>query len=251
MLLSSEIQGNPDGPRMVLIHGITETRHAWDPLIDDLGASFHLLSVDLRGHGDSPVQDPYDPLSFGADVIETMAAHGFEEATVVGHSLGGVVASAIAAMGGAAKVVNVDQPLRLGAFGEQLRAIEPQLRGDEATFQGVIQMMFQAMAGPLPAAEVERLDALRDARQDVVLGTWESMFTSSQQDLDAMVDQLAGAITVPYLAIHGDNPGDEYATWLTGLVPTATVEVWPDHGHYPHLVDPTRFARRLRDFIGT
>ncbi len=59
---------------------------------------------------------------------------------------------------------------------------------------------------------------------------------------------LAGAVKVPYLSLHGIDPGPEYAPWLTRLVPTATVEVWPEHGHYPHLVDQARFLQRLHDF---
>jgi len=32
-------------------------------------------------------------------------------------------------------------------------------------------------------------------------------------------------------------------------LPTATVERWADHGHYPHLIDPDRFAARLLDLL--
>jgi len=112
-----------------------------------------------------------------------------------------------------------------------------------------MEMVFDAMIGPLPSGEVARLEALRDPRQDVVLGTWAAVLDSTEAELDATVESLAGAITVPYLALHGSDPGIEYAAWLRGLVPTATVEVWADHGHYPHLVDPARFVGRLREFI--
>ncbi|HHO58195.1 MAG TPA: alpha/beta hydrolase, partial [Oceanithermus profundus] len=36
--------------------------------------------------------------------------------------------------------------------------------------------------------------------------------------------------------------------WLAARIPGAAVEVWPDYGHYPHLVDPDRFVERLRTF---
>ncbi len=60
--------------------------------------------------------------------------------------------------------------------------------------------------------------------------------------------RCARAVRCPYLAIHGIDPGPAYAAWLTGLIPTATVEVWEGLGHYPHLVDPDRFVRRLEEF---
>jgi hypothetical protein len=50
---------------------------------------------------------------------------------------------------------------------------------------------------------------------------------------------------VPFVEIHGGEPADGYADWLTTLVPTASVEVWGRGGHYPHLADPERFAARV------
>ena len=59
---------------------------------------------------------------------------------------------------------------------------------------------------------------------------------------DAWDDQHA----IPRVARR--RPGVEYATWLKSVVPTATLEIWPEHGHYPHLVDPQRFLDRVREF---
>ena len=50
---------------------------------------------------------------------------------------------------------------------------------------------------------------------------------------------------MPYLAIHGADPGEGYSEWLAARVPGAEVEVWGTGGHYPHLADPARFAARL------
>ena len=146
-------------------------------------------------------------------------------------------------------MVNVDQPLRLADFQAALQQLEPMLTGSQHEFEAAIAMIFDAMNGPLPAAEVQRIEHLRATpRQAVVLGTWDSVLHSSIDELDATVAALAGAITVPYLSLHGIDPGPGYATWLTGLVPTAIVEVWPDQGHYPQLVDPPRFLRRIAEF---
>ena len=81
-----------------------------------------------------------------------------------------------------------------------------------------------------------------------MLGVWDMMFTATAADLDAVVDQLAAAVTVPYLSLHGIDPGPDYAGWLTGKIPSATVEVWADQGHYPHLIEPQRFIDRVVEF---
>jgi pimeloyl-ACP methyl ester carboxylesterase len=100
----------------------------------------------------------------------------------------------------------------------------------------------------LSQGETNRIAALRRANQAVVLGTWDAVLHSSIEELDATVDALAHAVTVPYLALHGIDPGPGYTEWLTARIPSATVEVWADLGHYPHLVDPDRFLQRVATF---
>lgn len=236
------------GPSLVLVHGITESRRTWDPLIPALSAQYDVLSVDLRGHGESPAGEPYDPITLATDVAEAVADAGMTAPLVVGHSLGGMVASAFAAVARPRAVVNVDQPLRLADFKAGLEQLEPMLRGDEESFRTAIDLVFQSMMGPLTDGEIARVGSLRRADQSVVLGIWGTVFESTADELDATVAALAGAITVPYLSLHGIDPGEDYTHWLRKLVPTATVEVWPEQGHYPHLLHIDRFVERIVDF---
>jgi pimeloyl-ACP methyl ester carboxylesterase len=249
MHLAHEITG--DGPLAVVVHGITESRETWRPLIDRLAEHYRVVAVDLRGHGQSSAGDAYDPLTLASDVRETLAATGIDgvdDALMIGHSLGGIVVSAYGAMFPSRAIVNVDQPLRLSAFKEGLTQLEPLLKGDPGSFATAIGLVFGSMAGALPAADMERVEALRRADQSVVLGIWGTVFDSTPDELDAQVDALVGGITVPYLALHGIDPSDEYGAWLTGAIASAQFEVWPDVGHYPHLVHPDRFLDRVASF---
>ena len=65
----------------------------------------------------------------------------------------------------------------------------------------------------------------------------DAVLTSSIEELDATVVGLAHAVTVPFLSLHGTDPGEGYEAWLTGVIPTAIVQRWVEHGHHPHLVD--------------
>jgi pimeloyl-ACP methyl ester carboxylesterase len=53
------------------------------------------------------------------------------------------------------------------------------------------------------------------------------------------------AAGVPYLVVAGDEPPAGYREWLNGLLPQATLSVWPNSGHFPHLAHPARFAESL------
>ena len=238
-----------EGPVVALVHGITESRRTWDPLVAPLiAAGYRVIAIDLRGHGDSSRVAPYDLQTMATDVGTVLAAEGVDDALMIGHSLGGAVVSAYAAGGPCRGVINVDQPLALAAFKETLGQLEPMLRGSNEDFQGAIGAVFDQMAGALTGHARERVDRLRNAEQDVVLGIWELVLTGSVDELDATVDAVAGAIAAPYLSLHGIDPGPGYGEWLTSRVSTATVETWTDLGHYPHLVEQDRFVQRVLDF---
>ena len=208
-----------------------------------------MIAMDLRGHGDSSNVGPYDLATMAGDVGAVLAAEGAAEgALLVGHSLGGAVVSAYASGGPCRGVVNVDQSLALSGFQAALRQLEPMLRGDDAEFRGAVSAIFDSMVGKLDGSERRRVESLRDPKPEVVLGVWELIFTASPDQLDAVVDEVARSIKVPYLSLHGADPGPGYEAWLTGVIPTAVVEVWPEFGHYPHLVEPDRFVRRLVEF---
>lgn len=240
-----------EGPDLVLVHGITESRRAWDPVVPLLAARWHVVALDVRGHGESDRSAPYDPVTLATDVLAVVDGLGLDAPLMVGHSMGGVVVSAYAGVQYPARgVVNVDQPLRLGDFQAALAPLAPMLRGDEATFRDAVAVVFSVLDGPLPAAERARLDALASPERDVVLGIWAPVLDEPVEVLDTMAHDLLAGIEVPYLAIHGSDPGPGYEAWLRDTVAGARIEVWPDLGHYPHLVDPKRFVARLAELDG-
>lgn len=248
MELSYEIVGPLDAPEIVLIHGITESRHSWRPIIDRLSERYRVLAVDLRGHGESPSGDAYDPISYASDVVETIQAVSFRAPLLIGHSLGGVVASAVASLAPSRGVINVDQPLRLAGFKTGLTQLQPLLSGTVDEFEHAMGMLFESMYGALSDEERDRIRSLRQPDQAVVLGTWASVFDLSEAELDQTVGAMVAGITVPYLSIHGIDPGPGYADWLTGMVPSAVLEFWDDLGHYPHLIDSDRLCSQIDTF---
>jgi len=238
------------GPPIVLVHGITENRRAWDPLVAPLTQmhdGHRVVTVDLRGHGESGINAPYDLATMAGDVAAVLTHLGIEAPTLIGHSLGGTVVSAYASALPVTVVVNVDQSLQLAAFQADLKVAAPML-GDER-FEAVISQLFDNLAGALGGSERERIEDLRRPRQDVVLGIWSAVIDSEIAELEALVESTMGGVTVPYLSLHGTDPGDGYAAWLGSMMPNATVEVWPDLGHYPHLVSPDRFIARVDEFL--
>lgn len=77
------------GPLVLLIHGVGLRAEAWDAQIDALAQNACVVAIDLPGHGDSPRLDHATSL---ADYTDAIAATLDAPATVVGHSLGGMIA---------------------------------------------------------------------------------------------------------------------------------------------------------------
>jgi pimeloyl-ACP methyl ester carboxylesterase len=82
----------------VLIHGIMSDSRAWHRVTAELHAhGYRVLAVDLAGHGRSPRARRYSPAAWAHDVVETLEPMLDRAPDVVmGHSLGGLVASLVA-----------------------------------------------------------------------------------------------------------------------------------------------------------
>ena len=79
---------------IVLLHGLSQQRHFWDPVCAYLGSA-RVIRVDQRGHGDSdiPLGADFSIARCGQDVLEVLDSLGISTATVIGHSWGGAVAA--------------------------------------------------------------------------------------------------------------------------------------------------------------
>lgn len=241
--LAHDLHGT--GPLLVLIHGITENRHSWDPLVEDLARDHRVLRVDLRGHGDSPKGDGYGVESLADDVHALVD----ERPLVIGHSLGGTVATAYGELFDPRGVISVDQTLDLLPQQAGLKQQEELIRGE--AFPLFMAGMFDSMRGVVADAEWARLSGLRRFDQDVVLGAWSVLLDTTPEELDATVRRITDGVRAPYLSLHGIDPGPDYAQWLRGRIPTSSVEVWDGLGHYPHLVRSQDFLAAVRAFEAT
>ncbi len=114
--LSRQMYGDPDGPRVVAIHGVTGHGRRFEALANGPWAHRRVLAVDLRGHGFSTGEAPWNFEQHVADVLDTLDAVGWAEPVdVVGHSFGGAVATFLMALapGRVRRTVLLDPALHL------------------------------------------------------------------------------------------------------------------------------------------
>ena len=89
--------GNPDGPVVLFLHGITGSTDTWDWAVPELAATHRVLRLDFRGHGDSGhAPGTYGFKTWVSDAIAACEQVAGGPAVLVGHSLGGGVAASVA-----------------------------------------------------------------------------------------------------------------------------------------------------------
>ncbi|MGK5740497.1 alpha/beta fold hydrolase [Micromonospora sp. URMC 103] len=245
-----------DRPPLVLVHGLTYDRSQWAPTLRELATldpDRRVLALDLPGHGESPGRDSYGAGEVTEAIHAAVTDAGLDRPVLVGHSLGGALATSYAARYPTRGVANVDQPLLLGPFGAMLRRSEPVLRGPE-----YLQLWGSLLAGmgidQLPPDAQDLVRTATTPRQDLLLGYWNDILvTADEAFTEQRVRDLERirSLGIPYHYVTGGEPAPAYREWLESMLPDVTIDVLPGGGgHFPHLAEPAAFARIIAR-IGT
>lgn len=242
--LAYDIEGT--GTPVVFLHGLTFDRRTWRPVIDRLAGSVTSIAIDLPAHGDSDGEPA--PLETVTErihrLLETL---GVERPVVIGHSMAAAVAGLYASAHPARGIVLVDQATEVLPFAQMLHQVAPMLRGP--AFDQVWPAIENSLGlDRIPEPTRTLVLETHKVNQDVVLGYWDQVLNTEPAELQAWIDGKAAGIQIPCLAVFGRSATDGERERLARL-PDTQIEEWPGDGHFVHLVDPGRFAARLRAFV--
>lgn len=85
--------GNRGARPLVMVHGLTDLAWSLHPVASALADRFHVVTYDLRGHGDSGQPGRYAVANFVSDLRVVLAELGLDRPVLFGHSLGAIVTS--------------------------------------------------------------------------------------------------------------------------------------------------------------
>ena len=90
--LFCRVEGQHDGPVVLLHHSLATDLRSWDRIVPALGADYKVVRFDARGHGKSGVPaGPYDLPSLAEDVVRLMDRLEINRAHFAGLSMGGMI----------------------------------------------------------------------------------------------------------------------------------------------------------------
>jgi pimeloyl-ACP methyl ester carboxylesterase len=251
--LYSEVAGA--GPEIVLFHeGICDSR-MWDTQWDSWTHGNRVLRFDLRGYGRTPLEP--GPYASARDVLELLDGHGFEQAALVGVSMGGRVALevALAAPERVRALVLVGSGLPGHDWSDEMQAAwqeeESALRaGDvDAAVDSVLRTWVAGPGRRLVDVDPEvRASVAEMQRRAFELQTVEP----DEELLVEDVAQRLGDVATPTLVLVGDEDQPDIraiSERLAREIPHARLETISDTAHVPSMERPEEFDRLVLGFL--
>ena len=245
----------PDGPPVVLLHGLFGSSTNWHDIARQLSAERRVVVPDLRNHGRSPHADEVGYPAMGDDLSGLLDELGLDSVVLVGHSMGGKVAMWTA--------------LHEGSRVERLVVVDIAPVAYEHEFEAVL-----APLRSLPLAEIEnRRDADARLRRDLPAPALRSYLLQNLEpagkvwrwrlNLDALsdgVDTVAGfpapGANARYLGetrfLYGGGSNyvrPDHRDRIRSLFPYARLRAIPGAGHWVYAEKPEAFLQAVRAFL--
>jgi pimeloyl-ACP methyl ester carboxylesterase len=236
----------PSAEPILFLHPTNLSGRCWLPVARLLAAHPRVL-LDSRGHGESHMNGPFGIADYAADVCAAMDALELDRSHLVGGSLGGSIACAVAA----ARPERVKSIIALGGALEPADA-KTLARLDRGLQAGAIEALFAAMLEHEVSVGLAQEDA-DTARSQLGLDrrspelireiTWNAFSEDARH--------YAPSVTCPVYVLTGEFddscPPDAGGRMAKAL--GARFEILPSCGHLAMLQSPVLIAGKLSQFI--
>jgi pimeloyl-ACP methyl ester carboxylesterase len=230
------------GEPLLLLHGIGSTRDDFSGLFPRLAEEFDVLSVDLPGHGESPLGVWPPTVAALTDAVEAdLDARGLDRVHVLGNSLGGRIGIELAVRHRTRSVVAIS-PNGLGLPAERVhqgilmatartltRTLRPLLGPLAGSPAGRTALLTGLRARPWEASETEAL-AVRGGFADSA-GFWSMLWWAVLQDVPTGLDRIDCPVTLAQGAV--DMVGAGQTPRFVPLIPGSRFHLLPGAGHAP------------------
>jgi esterase len=253
-----------EGPPVVLLHGLFGAARNFGTIQRALTANFKVVALDMRNHGDSAHGDDMRYVTLAADVQETLESLGIGQAAIIGHSMGGKAAMALALTFPPSVGRLLVADIAPVAYEHGNRAIADAMRAIPLAASLTRQQADGALTEAVPRPDIRAF-----LLQNLRLGTdphWRiglSEIAAAIPDLEGWDDYLAantvpGAATSPMtypgptLFVTGANSEyvlPEHRPIIRQRFPNARFVAIKHAGHWVHADNPAGFLSVLEAFL--
>ncbi|BGO89865.1 hypothetical protein NBRC10512_005635 [Rhodotorula toruloides] len=248
---------NPDAQQTIIfIHGLGGSSTNFAAVIQAAGLAetYRVVSFDFEGHGLSPLSGNGSTSVEGyvASVAEVLDSVGADKATVVGHSLGGLIATTFAAK----HASRVDKLILLGPVKKMAPGgVDALTKRAETVRSGGMSAIVDAVSTAGCSTKTNSSRPLSKAAvRASLLASQPEGYAQACLALAHADDPDYSAITAPTLIVAGsEDKTSPQATidFLSGAITGAKVAKIEDVGHWHQVEDVDAVAREIRTFVKT
>lgn len=238
--------GTPGARRVLFLNSLGSDQRIWDEVAARLSPDCEILTYDMRGHGLTEASPgPYTLEGLVEDAVGLLDAVGWQTASLVGLSVGGLVAQGLAVRhpDRLEALVLMDTAARIGTvegWNERIAAVEA--GGVSAIAQGVVARWFSpGFAERDPAALAGWRAMLERTGTAGYAGTCAAL-------RDADLTRAVPGIAAPTLVLVGDgdlSTPPDLVEATARSIPGARFEIIAGAGHLPCLERPAETAKAI------
>lgn len=233
--LTSTEWGVDGNPCVVLLHGAGQTRHTWNRLAEQLlTQGYHVLSMDLRGHGDSDwaSNKDYSSNAFISD-IKTVVSQLSVKPILVGASLGGLMSLLMVGeshldLVKALVLVDITPNIDKEGKARIIEFMQSNAKGFANTDEAAASISAYLPHRPKPKSSKGLLRNLRLQDDGRYYWHWDPAFfggpESTHYDLDSRNEDAARKVEVPTLLLRGQHSElvtEQAVKHLLNFIPSA------------------------------
>jgi pimeloyl-ACP methyl ester carboxylesterase len=247
--INYEVSGQ--GPALVLLHGWTENHNFWKFQIPAFTKDYMVVTIDLRGHGESDKpKKGYSIQTFADDVYRVLIGLKIKRAIIVGHSMGGMTALVFCLT----YPDNVQALILVNTTATGLH--ETGLMPVNETLKMIRTFGFEKVAERFFAqtffAPGTSEDFTNWAKSEILKTPQFVVEESLKAIIKHDVAEKLSAINVPTLIIHGSQDlaiDVKMAQIMNDKVPNSSLKIIEGVGHHPMLEKPEEFNKIVLDFL--
>ena len=240
------------GRPVVLLHGLFGRAGNFGAVQRELARKFRVLALDLRNHGDSPHAGGMAYAAMADDVEETLRARAALPCALVGHSMGGKAAMALALRAPEAVSRLVVADVAPVSYGHGMRKYIDAMASIRLT-PGLTRAAANAeLAESVPDATMRGflLQNLRFSEQP----TWRlglDEIAAALPDIEGWPEFATsyGGLTLFIAGARSDYIRPEHRPAVRALFPSGRFVTLKDAGHWVHADNPTAFVAVLEAFL--
>ncbi|WP_058035143.1 alpha/beta fold hydrolase [Burkholderia pseudomallei] len=239
---------------VVLIHGVGMNHSVWSPQIDALTARHRVVAYDMLGHGGSALPTVAPTLDEYASQLERLLdALQIEQAHVIGHSMGALVALEFALTHPNRTISVVALNAVYDRTPGQREAVMNRAAtlGDARAAAGIDVTLERWFGDPIPAHLTKAAEAVRDLLLTVDPVGYARTYELFARSDDAHVGRLSN-LAVPALFLTGEydaNSNPAMSLAMAAAAPYGRAQIIANERHMMNVTNPAQVNERLLEFL--